>query len=142
MYACALYAERRLQDVLQFLLRSCMQFHLICGMASEQIVCMQCGNYLYQNFSRLTPSNGPAPSVGTSVSLPVSDGSFENLSAGQPRDGVYAPGPAPAFPTIALASEANGTVLPSSAAQAPVIAPFGAPGPSFASYSGSSTGGS
>ena len=119
-----------------------MQPQLIHGSASEQIACMQSGNYVYQNFGRLTPSNGPAPSIGTSVSLPVSDGSFENLSAGQPRDGVSAPGPAPAFPTIALASEANGTVLPSSAAQAPVIAPFGAPGPSSASSSGSSTGGS
>ena len=122
---------------------ACKRMGLQCMLltAYKQVICLQSGNYVYQNFGRLTSGNGPTPSVGTPVSLPVSDSSFENLSVGQPRDGVYAPSPAPAFPTITLASEANGTTLPSSAAQAPRTALFGAPSPNLSSSSGSSTGG-
>ena len=74
---------------------------------------------MYTNFAKLTPAGGPAPSVGRHVDLPVSDGSFENLTVDQPQPGVEVPGPAPAFPSIALASELNGTAVPPSAAPAP-----------------------
>ncbi|KAL3131920.1 hypothetical protein ABBQ38_007623 [Trebouxia sp. C0009 RCD-2024] len=78
------------------------------------------GDYVYANFKALTPSNGPAPSVNPPVSIPVSDGSFYGpLSQEQPQPGVEAPLPAPTLPTITLASQANGSSVPSSAAPAP-----------------------
>ena len=83
----------------------------------------QVGNYVYANFKALTPSNGPAPSVNPKVDLPVSDGSFYGpLSEKQPQPGVEVPLPAPTLPTIALASQANDTSVPSSAAPAPLSA--------------------
>ena len=80
---------------------------------------IQAGEDVYTNFGSLTPAGGPAPSIGQHVDLPVSDGSFDNLTVAQPQPGVEVPGPAPAFPSIALANELNGTAVPPSAAAAP-----------------------
>lgn len=80
---------------------------------------MQVGDYVYANFKALTPSNGPVPTVKPPISIPVSDGSFFGpFSEEQPQPGVEVPLPAPVFPTIALASQANGTSVPTSAAPA------------------------
>ena len=120
--------------------------HLLCSSASNHAFCaqtpahltyvlrLQSANYVYHHFQQLAPSNGAAPSVGLYTNLPVSDGSFTNLAKAQPREGVAVPGPAPAFPSIALASEVNGTSVPSTAAAAPatVGAIYGTPGPSNA----------
>ena len=93
---------------------------------------MQSGDYVYEHFGALTPTGGPAPQVKPAISIAVDDGSFRNLNPNQPQDGVLAPGPAPGFPTTALASEANGTSLPSSAAPAPQTAVIAAPAPTAA----------
>ncbi|KAK9826000.1 hypothetical protein WJX74_004007 [Apatococcus lobatus] len=77
------------------------------------------GNYVYENFAKVVPAGGAASPAGPAIPLTFSDGSFENVGAPQPADGVIASGPAPVLPTITLASEASSAPsLPSSAGSA------------------------
>ena len=75
---------------------------------------MQTGDYVVDNFGKVTPPGAPAPIAPPRVPLTYSDGSFASVGTPQPQPGSIAPGPAPVVPTIPLASEAS---------SAPALAP-------------------
>lgn len=77
------------------------------------------GNYVYENFGKLTPEGGPAPTAGEEVQLRYSDGSFAEVQVPQPQPGELAPGPAPTLNATKLATQiSSAPALPPTAGSA------------------------
>lgn len=95
-------------------LRLCPDVH------SLAVPCVtQSGNYVYENFGKLTPEGGPAPTAGEEVQLRYSDGSFAEVQVPQPQPGELAPGPAPTLNATKLATQiSSAPALPPTAGSA------------------------